>query len=140
LTITTINTTATLQVYTAPEFNPDRVSDPIGSDGSSGSSSSSSSSSAGLELPAQPYGLGEIPIFVRAGAVVPLRDPLDADSSGRRILYATPAVNITTSRIYADRGDGLEYSSDAQCRARLLIRYILLEDSIEMHAFAPGFC
>ena len=84
---------------------------------------------------AHPWGMGETPIFVRAGSVVPMRQPLDPQSTGRRILYAVPGAAAATaaggagagggtaSYIYADRGDGLEYA-DGKARQHRVAKIV----------------
>ena len=74
----------------------------------------------GLRLDHRPYRQSETPIFVKAGAIIPLRRPLSEDGAGDRNVVAAPdtlvfhvAAGVPGTSVasfqYDDGGDGSEY-------------------------------
>lgn len=64
------------------------------------------------------FGLGEYPVFVRGGAVLPLRPPSEPEASVS-ILWAVFADEAGAGELYEDDGDSLAFASNASATTRL---------------------
>jgi len=61
----------------------------------------------------KPYGLGDIPVFVRAGAIIPMKDTNSTynTTSDPLILNIFPGAPQGTYTLYEDSGENLDYKS-----------------------------
>ena len=84
----------------------------------------------GQEITAR-VGIGRIPVYVRAGAIVPVMEPGEstAEMEGRDILLLVYGGADGTFTLYEDAGDGYGYENGEYCLTR--IRYRDADGSVE---------